>query len=108
MVHSGHPFFFAFFINYLLRGKNPLFFRTYPLQEAILQKGGADMKLRHRVRVNVCRPGGNKEAVLETAQTKVRSRFLSRLVGDRYAVLVLTPVGMSVDAVEIHEIKKDY
>ena len=61
------------------------------------------MKLRHRVRVNVCRPGGKKEAVLETAQGTIRSRLLSRLVGDRYSVLVLTPVGMRVDSVEVHE-----
>lgn len=65
------------------------------------------MKLRHRVRVNVCRPGGGREAVLETAQGSLRSRLLSRLVGDRYAVLVLTPVGMHVDTVEIHEAKDE-
>ena len=61
------------------------------------------MKLRHRVRVNVRRPDGGKEAVLETARGTLRSRALRRLVGDRYAVLVLTPVGRDVDAVEIHE-----
>lgn len=61
------------------------------------------MKLRHKVRVNVSRPGGGKEAVLETARGSFRSRVLQRLVGDQYAVLVLTPVGMTVDSVEIHE-----
>ena len=61
------------------------------------------MKLRHRVRVNVCRPGGGEEAVLETARGSFRSRMPRRLVGDRYSVLVLTPVGMRVDSVEIHE-----
>ncbi len=61
------------------------------------------MKLRHRVRVNVCRPGGGEEAVLEAARTSLRSRMLRRLVGDQYAVLVLTPVGMRVDSVEVHE-----
>ena len=61
------------------------------------------MKLRHRVRVNVRRPDGGKEAVLETARGTFRSRLLRRLVGDRYAVLVLTPVGMTVDSVEVHE-----
>lgn len=65
------------------------------------------MKLRHRVRVNVCRPGGGREAVLETAQGSLRSRLLSRFVGNRYAVLVLTPVGMHVDTVEIHEAKDE-
>ncbi len=61
------------------------------------------MKLRHRVRVNVCGPDGGKEAVLETARGKLRSRLLSRLVGDQYAVLLITPVGRHVDSVEIHE-----
>ena len=65
------------------------------------------MKLRQRVRVNVCRPDGVEEAVLETARTSIRSRLLRRFVGDQYAVLVLTPVGMHVDAVEIHESKAD-
>ena len=61
------------------------------------------MKLRQRVRVNVCRPDGDEEAVLKTARTTIRSRLLRRFVGDQYAVLVLTPVGMHVDSVEIHE-----
>ena len=64
------------------------------------------MKLRHRVRVNVCGPGGGKEAVLKTAQGNIRSRLLRRLVGNQYAVLVLTPVGMHVDTVEIHETRE--
>ncbi len=61
------------------------------------------MRLRQRIRVNVSRPGGGKEAVLETVRGSLRSRALRKLVGDRYAVLVLTPVGMNVDAVEIRE-----
>ena len=61
------------------------------------------MRLRQRIRVSVSRPDGGKEAVLKTARTTLRSRLLRRFVGDRYSVLVLTPVGMDVDAVEIHE-----
>ena len=61
------------------------------------------MRLRQLVRVNVSRPGGDGETVLKTARTSLRSRLLRRFVGDRYAVLVLTPVGMNVDSVEIHE-----
>ena len=61
------------------------------------------MKLRHRVRVNVSQPGGGEKAVLETVRGSLRSRVLRRLVGDQYSVLVLTPVGMRVDSVEIHE-----
>lgn len=63
------------------------------------------MKLRHKVRVNVSRPSDEEEAVLETARGSFRSQMLRRLVwgGDQYAVLVLTPIGMTVDSVEIHE-----
>ena len=61
------------------------------------------MRLRQRIRVNVSRPDGGEETVLKTARATLRSRLLRRFVGDRYAVLVLTPVGMNVDAVEIHE-----
>ena len=61
------------------------------------------MRLRQRIRVNVRRPDGGEEAVLKTARGSLRSRALGRLVGDRYAVLVLTPVGMHVDSVEIRE-----
>ena len=65
------------------------------------------MRLRQRIRVSVSGPDGGKEAVLKTAQATLRSRLLRRFVGDQYAVLVLTPVGMNVDAVEIHESKAD-
>lgn len=61
------------------------------------------MKLRQKVRVNVSRPDGGKEAVLETVRGSFRSRLLRRLVGDQYSVLVLTPVGTQVDSVEICE-----
>ena len=65
------------------------------------------MKLRQRVRVNVCRPDGVEEAVLKTARTTIRSRLLRRFVGDQYAVLVLTPVGRHVEAVEVRQSKVD-
>ena len=61
------------------------------------------MRLRQRIRVNVSRPDGGEETVLKTARATLCSRLLRRFVGDRYAVLVLTPVGMNVDVVEIHE-----
>ena len=61
------------------------------------------MRLRQVVRVNVSGPGGGEETLLKTARTSLRSRLLRRFVGDQYAVLVLTPVGRHVDAVEIHE-----
>ncbi len=61
------------------------------------------MRFRQRIRVSVSRPDGGKEAVLKTARTSIRSRLLDRFVGNKYAVLVLTPDGMNVDCVEIHE-----
>ena len=61
------------------------------------------MRLRQRIRVSVSGPDGGKEAVLKTARATLRSRLLRRFVGDQYAVLVLTPVGQNVDAVEIRE-----
>ena len=61
------------------------------------------MRLRQLVRVSVSRPDGGEETLLKTARSTLRSRLLRRFVGDQYAVLVLTPVGMNVDAVEIHE-----
>ena len=61
------------------------------------------MRLRQRIRVSVSRPDGGEEAVLKTARTSIRSRLLSRFVGNKYAVLVLTPDGVNVDSVEIHE-----
>ena len=64
------------------------------------------MRLRHRIRVNVCRPGGGQETVVKTAKATLRSRLLRRFAGNQYAVLVLTPVGMHVDTVEIHEKKE--
>ena len=69
----------------------------------LCRKGESEMRLRRRIRVNVSRPDGGKETVVKTARTTLRSRLLRRFVGDQYAVLVLTPVGMDVDAVEIHE-----
>ena len=87
-----------------VRYKTGLFFCSYHVQEMLLcRKGESEMRLRQRIRVNVSRPGGGEEAVLKTARTTLRSRLLRRFVGDQYAVLVLTPVGRHVDAVEIHE-----
>ncbi len=61
------------------------------------------MRLRQMVRVSVTRPHGGEETLLKTARASLRSRLLRRFVGDQYAVLVLTQVGMNVDSVEVHE-----
>jgi hypothetical protein len=65
------------------------------------------MRLRQLVRVNVSRPDGGEETLLKTARTTLRSRLLRRFVGDQYAVLVLTPVGRHVEAVEVRQSKVD-
>ncbi len=56
-----------------------------------------------RVRVHVSRAGGGKDTAVEAVRCTLRSRLLTRLAGNRYSVLVLTPVGMNVEAVEIVE-----
>ena len=65
------------------------------------------MRVRQVVRVNVSRPDDGDETVFKAVNGKYRSRLLRRLVGDKYAVLVITPVGRHVDAVEIHESRED-
>ena len=65
------------------------------------------MNLKQRVRVHVAREGSGKETVLETARGSIRSRVLSRLLGNRYGVFVVTPVGARVDAVEVRESRAD-
>lgn len=84
--------------------KTGLLFLITSTQESLpCRKGDEDMRFRQVVRVNVARPGGGEETLLKTARSTLRSRLLRRFVGDQYAVLVLTPVGMNVNAVEVHE-----
>ena len=94
-------FFFIFFRGRFKSG--PSFSFTSTQGRLPCGKGESGMRLRQRIRVNVSRPGGGEETVLKTARATLRSRLLRRFVGDQYAVLVLTPVGMHVDAVEIYE-----
>ncbi len=61
------------------------------------------MKLSQRVRVSVSGPGERKEALLETLLGSWRSRRLTRLLGNRYGVLLLIPKGENVESVEIVE-----
>lgn len=58
------------------------------------------MRIMHRVRVNVTRASGVKECVLKTARLSLRSRLLTKLVGQEYAVMVLMPARINVDSVE--------
>jgi len=63
------------------------------------------MKLTQRVRVHVSGAGEEEEKVLETLQGSWRSRLLTRLLGNRYGVLLLIPKGKNVESVEIDERK---
>lgn len=61
------------------------------------------MNLKHKVRINVTGTNGKRETVLEGGETKVRSRFLDRLLGRHVGILVLTP-GASVSNIEVVEV----
>ena len=63
------------------------------------------MRLSQRVRVRVS-GSGNEEALLETVRGSFRSRLVSRLLGNRYGVVVLIPRGKNVESVEIVESAK--
>ena len=53
------------------------------------------MNLKHKVRINVSGKNGTKEMVLSGGETKIRSGFLDRLLGDNNCVLILR-LGASV------------
>lgn len=63
------------------------------------------MNLKHRIRINVTRPDGNLEAVLNGGSKSIRSKLLEHLLGKELGVLVITP-GDSVQTIEIHEMKE--
>ena len=65
-------------------------------------KGEKVMRFSHRVRVHVAR-SGKRETVVETARGKLRSRVLTRLLGDQYGVVLVVPRGIHVDSVEVVE-----
>ena len=63
------------------------------------------MSLKHKVTINVARPGGIRDPVLKSGSKSIRSRILSWLFGEKVGVFVVTP-GDSVETVEIKEIKE--
>ncbi len=64
------------------------------------------MRLKQRIRVHVA-SSTEEEKVLEMLRGKLRSRLLTRLCGNQYAVLLLVPTGKHVKAVEIVESNSD-
>ena len=63
------------------------------------------MNLKHKVRINVSGKNGTKEMVLSGGETKIRSGFLDRLLGDNNCVLILR-LGASVADVEVMEVSE--
>lgn len=79
---------------------------------AIAASGGSpvqqwryEMKLQHRVQINVAQGDGGTQGVLGSRGRKIPARLLRLLFGEYSEVLVLTP-GKSVTSVEIHEIQR--
>lgn len=64
-----------------------------------------NMGLKHKVTINVARPGGENNPVIQSSERSIRSRFLNWLLGKKIDLLVVTP-GESVETVEIKEIKE--
>ncbi len=63
------------------------------------------MSLKHKVTINVARPGGEKSPVIQSSRKTIRARMLDFLFGKKVSLLVITP-GDSVETVEIKEIKE--
>ena len=61
------------------------------------------MDLKHSVHINVLRPSGERDPVLQSGRTSIRSRVLNRLLGNKVGILVLMP-GDSVGAIEVREV----
>ena len=70
--------------------------------ESPVQQWRYEMKLQHRVQINVAQGGGSTQGVLGSRSRRIPARLLRLLFGEYSEVLVLTP-GKSVRSVEIHE-----
>lgn len=63
------------------------------------------MELKHKVIINVTRPGSIRSPVIESQKRTIRSKILNLLLGEKLSLIVITP-GESVETVEIKEIMK--
>lgn len=63
------------------------------------------MSLKHKVTINVAKPNGEKNSVIQSSRKTIRTRLLDFLFGKKVSLLVITP-GDSVETVEIKEIKE--
>jgi hypothetical protein len=63
------------------------------------------MGVKHKVTINVAKPGGEKNPVIQSSERSIRSRFLNWFLGKKIDLFVVTP-GETVETVEIREIKE--
>ena len=63
------------------------------------------MSLKHKVTINVTKPGGFRSPVIQSSRQTIRGKLLDFLFGKKVSLLVVTP-GDSVETVEIREIKE--
>lgn len=63
------------------------------------------MSLKHKVTINVAKPGGIRSPVLQSSRQTIRRKLLNQLFGEKVSLIVITP-GDSVETVEIREIKE--
>lgn len=62
------------------------------------------MGIKHKVCINIAKPGGTPSPVVRSGTMQIRKRILDFLFGLQVNVLVLSP-GDSVQTVEINELK---
>lgn len=63
------------------------------------------MSIKHKVTINVAKPGGIRSPVLQSSRQTIRSKLLNLLFGEKVSLIVITP-GDSVETVEIKEIRE--
>ena len=64
------------------------------------------MRLKHKVTINVAKPGSCRDPVLTGGSRSLRERICRLLFGTKVGIMVLTP-GDSVESVEIREVKEE-
>lgn len=62
------------------------------------------MGIKHKVCINIAKPGGRPSPVVRSGTMQIRKKLLDFLFGQQVNVLVLSP-GDTVQTVEIHELK---
>ncbi len=62
--------------------------------------------LKHRINIEVKKPGEKGRATFKAGEKKIYRRFLRWLLGDEMNILVISP-GPSVRTVEIREVQDE-